>query len=1167
MKLDEIRVGMVLKGLVPGKVATVIACSGSGDSRKIIYELPDQELGSRLIYKDSENLLSEINETVLRFSGDGAKFKLATEALRIHLAYLFDPMTAVNMSNVEPLPHQITAVYESMLPRQPLRFLLADDPGAGKTIMAGLLISELLLRSDACRILVVAPGNLVEQWQDELRDKFGLSFEIFSQALLTNSVSGNPFDEHDRLIARIDQLSRNDEYQAKLLQVEWDLVIFDEAHKLSATYVGQDIKKTKRFVLAEKLGEKTRHLLLMTATPHNGKEGDFQAFLSLLDPDRFYGKPLKDNQNIEVKDVMRRMVKEDMRRFDGSKLFPDRVAETVNYSLSKDEQVLYEEVTHYVREEMNRADSLLNKAHKNVVGFALTILQRRLASSPEAIYQSIRRRHRRLNNILEEIKRGNSNNGAHLPEAHMEYPALEIAMSEDWDIQEELPAAEEEEMEDELVQQASAAKTVKELEIEIEKLKYLSQLAEKVVASCYDRKWEEVSNLIHSEGISLERKLIIFTEHKDTLLYLERRLVNLYGRKDAVAVIHGGVSRELRRKIQDSFRNDPDLKVLIATDAAGEGVNLQNTNLMINYDLPWNPNRIEQRFGRIHRIGQTKTCYLWNMVAKGTREGDVFQRLFEKLKTQREALGGRVFDVLGEIFEEVSLKDLLIEAIRNENKDSHQVLNTLESVFDSEHVKNLVNDNALCREVFGNDRLFAVKQRMDLAEARKLQPHFIQSFFLEAFRSLGGTVSKRETGRYEIKHVPVKLQHFVVKNRKDGLGSRRTVLRKYERICFDKKYVFLPGRPNSPRAEIMHPGHPLLQAVNATIRQEYQDAVENGAVLIDKNNYETEPRLLVLVECSVREESGEKDYVSRQMQFLWVHKNGQISLAGIAPHRDLDPLTDRQREQLKQVIERGWDLSNSKEAVQQYANRLTHKMLEEAKIERQEHVERICKQVKQRLRYAIKLLDEKYSDLRERIENGKRRQGDEARLAQIDERIEILSNRLSHRIKELEQQKCLYSPQPMIRGFALVIPQGMLPGENTVDAASRRKIELLAMEAVTKAEVQLGRLVKDVSKDNKGWDIESMSKVGDGELLPCRYIEVKGRAKGADEVTVTKNEVDQALNLGEKFLLAIVFVDGDKASTPLYVKNPFMNPLDDGVTSVNFKIANLLNRSTTAEES
>ncbi|MGA8709197.1 MAG: helicase-related protein, partial [Steroidobacteraceae bacterium] len=559
---------------------------------------------------------------------------------------------------VEPLPHQITAVYESMLPRQPLRFLLADDPGAGKTIMAGLLIKELIARGDLQRCLVVCPGSLAEQWQDELYRRFHLPFEILTNDKLEAARTGNWFMENNLVIARLDKLSRNEDVQAKLTVPDgrWDLVVCDEAHKMSATYFGGEVNYTKRYRLGQLLSTITRHFLLMTATPHNGKEADFQLFMALLDGDRFEGRFRDGVHTADVSDLMRRMVKENLLKFDATPLFPERIANTVPYKLSDGEAQLYKAVTDYVRGEFNRAEALQNDKRAGTVGFALTILQRRLASSPEAIYQSLRRRRERLESRLRELEL--LQRGGSIPTAFViDAPALDADDVEDL---EEAPDNEVEAAEEQILDQATAARTIAELKAEIGTLQHLEELALAVRRSGTDRKWRELANLlseIFTPAAMVERvsdnaepfdadgprlkaspsqKLMIFTEHRDTLSYLEQRISTLLGRSQAVVCIHGGMGREDRMKTQEAFRHDPEVKILLATDAAGEGINLQRAHLMVNYDLPWNPNRIEQRFGRIHRIGQTEVCHLWNLIAEETREGEVYLTLLEKLNEARK---------------------------------------------------------------------------------------------------------------------------------------------------------------------------------------------------------------------------------------------------------------------------------------------------------------------------------------------------------------------------------------------------------------------------------------------------------------------------------------------------------------------------------------------------
>ena len=406
--LEDLKPESVVEGLVVGRSVTVIATTWHGhDTMEVVYRTPDGAVDNRLLSRSDEARLSIASEERhWTLDADGELFKLASEARRIELAHLFDPYVAIESANIDPLPHQIEAVYEQMLPRQPLRFLLADDPGAGKTIMSGLYIRELVIRGDAERVLIVAPGSLVEQWQDELWQRFQLPFDILSRDMVENARTGNPFIERNFLIARVDQIARNEDLQVKLRASEWDLVVVDEAHKMAARYFGSKLEKTKRYQVGEQLRGITRNLLLLTATPHNGKEEDFQQFLALLDPDRFAGR-LRDGRAPDASDLMRRYVKENLLTFDGRPLFPERIARTVKYDLSPLEDGLYKAVTHYVREEMDKAKAIEEGGDRRrglVVGFALTALQRRLASSPEAIYRSVQRRKERLQKRLIELE-------------------------------------------------------------------------------------------------------------------------------------------------------------------------------------------------------------------------------------------------------------------------------------------------------------------------------------------------------------------------------------------------------------------------------------------------------------------------------------------------------------------------------------------------------------------------------------------------------------------------------------------------------------------------------------------------------------------------------------------------------------------------------------------
>lgn len=1165
LKLEQVQKDSILKGIEPGIPVRIISVEPAGDAAvTVYYKREDGRLVERMLFRTDEPSLSvAVEGRPWAFDANGEEFKLATEAYRINLAYLFDPMMAVHTSNVEPLPHQITAVYESMLPRQPLRYVLADDPGAGKTIMAGLFIRELVMRADAKRILIVAPGSLVDQWKDELYEKFGLGFTIFSRELESQSHTGNPFDEYDYLIARLDQISRDDVLLEKLSATQWDLVVVDEAHKMSASWQGQgEVRKTKRFQLGELLGTTARHFLLMTATPHNGKEEDFQLFLSLLDSDRFYGKFRDGAHKVDVSDLMRRMVKEELVKFDGKPLFPERFAYTVNYRLSDMEAALYSAVTGYVRNEMNKADEL-QAGRRGTIGFALTALQRRLASSPEAIYQSLKRRRDRLKRRIEEEKL--RQRGEQLSEV------LRPDTPEDiFDAADEMGADEYENFEEELIDQATAARTIQELETEVQILEGLVEQARVVAQSKRDRKWEELSNLLQNtpemrDESGHQRKIIIFTEHRDTLNYLNDRIRGLFGMPDAVIQIHGGVKRDERRNVQELFRNDKDVLVLLATDAAGEGVNLQNANLMVNYDLPWNPNRLEQRFGRIHRIGQTEPCHLWNMVASETREGDVFQRLFEKLEVERKALGGRVFDILGEVFEERSLRDMLIEAIRygDDPEVRAKLDREVEGALDEAHIKRIMERNALAEEVMSPERLFAVKEQMEKAEARKLQPYFIRSFFNQAFTRLGGELRPREPGRYEITHVPA-----VIRERDRQLTGRdrrfnEPVLKRYERICFEKEHIHLRHKP---MASLIHPAHPLMQAIIDLMMEQHRSKLKQGSVLVDPNDLGIQPRLLFMVDHSVKEGDQSKETLaSRRMQFVAIDEHGNAEHAGWAPHLDLQPMSPADQERIEDVLAAPWIQKDLEQSVLSYAStHLVPEHYQEIKHRREAMVDKTLEAVHDRLVKEINYWSDRHIKMQEDVAAGKQPR---VQLENIRRTVDELTARLESRKKELEGMRQVVSATPLVAGGALVIPQGLLnqrkgEGEFTADAAARSRIEAIAMQSVIAAERALGHEVIDVSADKCGWDVTAIpAKRQDGSIPEARHIEVKGRAKGQSTVTVTRNEILYGLNQAEKFILAVVLVDGEAVDGPHYIRKPFTQEPDWATTSINLDLRQLLDKA------
>ena len=1153
---EQLVAGARIEGILPDGAVTLISVQPRGaDAVEIVYRDSTGRLGQQLFFRAHMQQLHVVpTQRVWPLDGDGANFRRVAEAHRIKLAHLFDPLMAVHTSHVQPLPHQITAVYQEMLTRLPLRYVLADDPGAGKTIMTGLLIKELLLRGDLRRCLIVAPGSLVEQWQDELSQKFDLPFEILTNDRLEAARTSNAFTEMPLLIAKLDKLARDEHAQAQLYATEWDLIVVDEAHKLSASFFGNEIKETRRYQLGQELGRITRHFLLLTATPHNGKEADFQLFMALIDPERFAGKFRDGVHAVDTSDLMRRLLKEHLMTFDGTPLFPERRSYTANYRLSPPEQQLYDDVTNYVRDQFNRADAIENAGRKGTIGFALTILQRRLASSPEAIYQSLHRRHERLERRLREMQVGD--------DATVDAdPDLPIFTTDDLDDLEEQDA-DLEATEEQVVDRATAARTRAELAAEIAVLAQLEQQAWKVKCSRTDRKWEELADVLGRPIMFLpsgqRRKLIIFTEHRDTLTYLAERIRVLVGDDDVVVTIDGGVRREERRRLQGEFTENPTVAILVATDAAGEGINLQKAHLMINYDLPWNPNRLEQRFGRIHRIGQEEVCHLWNLVADETREGEVYATLLRKLDVARIALGGQVFDILSKLtFDNVPLRDLLVKAIRygEDPQVKAQMQQVVEGAVDQDALRTLLNERALATETLDAARVHEIREEMERAETRRLQPHFIADFFIDAFRHLGGVIREREPRRYEITHVPVALRGVAPRSIR-----RDPVLTRYERVAFAKDLLRVPGKPP---ATFLTPGHPLLDVVLNTILERYRGLLSQGAILIDQTDLGTTPRVLFLLEHAIQDartdKTGNQYVVSRQMQFLELTPDAAPYLAGYAPYLDYAPLEEADRALAESVLDAPWLREPLADQALEFAiTTLVPDHFATVSLRREALVRKTQAAVEERMNQEIRYWDGRSAELSDQERRGKVN----ARLnaAQARARAEDLERRLEVRREELQQELFLSVVPPVVLGGALIFPAGLLAqlrGAFSDDADrtahETKRVESAAMAAVMRHERELGFVPRDVSAVKCGYDIESHDAAS-GHL---RFIEVKGRVAGADTVTVSKNEILTALNQPERFILAIVLVDGN-ATTLRYLQHPFLHEPDFATTCVVYDVAKLL---------
>ena len=952
-------------------------------------------------------------------------------------------------------------------------------------------------------------------------------------------------------------LARNEDLLSQLARTEWDLVVVDEAHKMSATYQGDDVKETKRYKLGRCLEKVARHFLLMTATPHNGKPEDFQLFMALLDEDSFAGKYRKGvHSSDSPKHLMRRRVKEDLLRFDGTRLFPEREATTAKYTLSPGEMELYEHVTEYVRNGMNRANKLRLEGQvrrSTAVGFALTILQRRLASSPRAILRSLERRRERLSDRVveaeqtrDELSEGsnadeesNANEEVatlgRVPEG-FEWSDFDDLNADEFDA-DEILASQVEDFEDKIVDEATAARTIAELKAEITELDGLVKQAQVLYGSGDDRKWDELSNLLQNTPEMLDdtgrtKKLIVFTENRDTLDYLLERLGRLSGRSGAVVAIHGGIRREERRRVQDQFTQDDQVRILVATDAAGEGLNLQRAHLMVNYDLPWNPNRIEQRFGRIHRIGQTEVCRLWNLVAGDTREGQVFERLLEKLEEQRKALGGKVFDVLGEAFSDKPLRELLIEAITAPEAQQLRLKLVIDETVGT-RMQELIEEHSLLSDDLNSAVVDEIRDQMERTRAMRLQPSFIRRFFFSAFELLGGRTIRRESERYQVSRVPAALRNW------DTEQGRHRLLPGYERICFERDEIAVQG---APLADLVSPGHPLLDATIGGLWERHGSLLQQGSVLVDPEDMGELPKVLVFLEHEICDGTnapgGKRRVVSKRFEYVQVSEGGEITDAGRHPYLDFRSPTDEERQLLTPLAAADWarDSLVSKALEHAIAHNVSHHLSEvEARVHPK--VDRTLAAVQQRLGSEMDYWDTRVLRLQDDERAGK--PNAKINSGRARRRSEEAEDRMKRRTAELVRQRKLSPLAPRVVGGAFVVPAGLLsvlsgdtsPHDHALDTS---RTDRLAVDAVLAAELALGREATEMPHNNKGYDVET--RHGDGHLM---FIEVKGRVIGAKDFTITSSEIICALNNGDDHILALVEVADDDTTDVRYLYDPF----------------------------
>lgn len=738
------------------------------------------------------------------FNGNPHHVFLSLEARRYRYADLYDPLLAMNTSKVDPLPHQIEAVYGFVLKLPRIRFLIADDPGAGKTIMAGLIIKEMKMRHLVKRILIVAPGHLKDQWRRELKERFDESFVVMDKGLMDNTYGENPWERENQIITSID-FAKRDEVLPSLEASSFDLVIADEAHKMSAYRYGDKLDKTSRYRLGEALSRQCEHLLFLTATPHRGDPENFRLFLDLLEPGFFATtEMLQESIENRTNPLFIRRVKEDLKDFEGKPLFLPRHVKTLSFNLGTDsplEKDLYNDLSKYVNTQYNKA---LAADKKRNIAFALVILQRRFASSVYALLQSLERRKRRLTDILNGVE----------SRQNKEKKTFDLDDTEDMS---EADRWKEEEFWETL----SVAENKEELKKEIATLGDLAQRASKIIEDGIEIKLSELKKTLKElNDKNPDKKILVFTESKDTLEYLSNR-IRSWGY--AVNTIHGGMSLEYRVNEEKRFKNET--QILVATEAAGEGINLQFCNLMINYDIPWNPNRLEQRMGRVHRYGQTKEVYVFNLVAEDTREGKVLTRLFEKIQEIRDALGSdKVFDVLSEVLYGTNLAQILVDAAANA-KSLEEILKEIDIIVDDEYiarVKENLGDTLATRHI----DCTRIKEMAVKARESRLIPEYTEAFFKKVLEVAGGRISDRKDKLLAIDSVPSEIRNY---SRDENFKKRYgTIAKSYSQVTFDKDIAV-----KHPNAEFLCFGHPLFEASLAYVGEKMGDSPAKGAVFED----------------------------------------------------------------------------------------------------------------------------------------------------------------------------------------------------------------------------------------------------------------------------------------------------------------------------------------------
>ena len=1120
-----IETGNIIKNLSPTEAVVIDKIRKLGSKFSLSYTgVNTNKRGSKILDEQQMSTLEVLtSDGEFNFKGDPEKFVLFAEAERINSAYQFDPLFAINCSVVDPLPHQVEAVYKYLLPQPKIRFLLADDTGAGKTIMTGLLLKELLMRKIVERVLIVTPGGLTKQWQeDEMGIKFNIPFKLVNRDVFSSEPT--VFQTNDRLVASIDFICREDIMQV-VAKSTWDLVIFDEAHKLSAYEYGEKIYKSKRYEAAHILAQQCEHLLLLTATPHRGRKDTFKRLLQLLDDDIFATADLATERVRELsmnganKFFIRRL-KEDMKDWDGNALYKNRHTKTTSYNLTSDEKRLYDAVTTYLTKRKKEANET-----KNIhVSLALQVMQRRLVSSIYAIRNTLQKRWLALQGLADELDKNPS-----LWKQRIKFEELEVANIDDLDEldDEERDALDNIMADPKKLKLFTTAKSLSEIKVEAGEVKSLYEMANTLYNQQQEeQKYKELKKLLTSEGVIDGEKLVIFTEHKDTLLYLQERLTN---NGYHVATIHGGMSVDERRMSQCRFMSK-EVQILICTDAAGEGINLQFCRLLINWDIPWNPNRLEQRMGRIHRYGQKSDVLVFNMVASNTREGQVLKKLLTKLDVIREQLGDdRVYDVIQDVLKGVSLDSIISSVLNGQESDLDLFIDKdakdLGDLF-SQSIRN--QDKSIAHSSVDYKDARRLKEDSD---EKRLQPIYIRLFFERAFKYLGGKYDEIADGIFQITYIP----DIIVSRLKEQYRIYAENLTSL--YFFFDKAKFLEYQNSTAqygKAHYINPGNALFDCLIDTVRDSFRDEMLKGTVLVSPED--KHPYFAFFVKNQIQDnrptQSGEPNISNELLTLICQNEDGVFQQTSPAKLLDLCPPVEFAKEIVppepaneNEVVE--WAYSNQTEPLLE----ATEKMVKEDTESRREYLQTAFQQIILDIQGEINELQNKilFSD-DEKVQQ---------KLMMKEARYNALKVRKKERLAQLDNMIELFPVEPEVLGCAYVLPLNQVEYRNTFGMSRDDEVEAIAMKVAIDYETEHGRKTSDVSKDNVGYDVKSIDVQGNK-----RYIEVKGRA-GTDGVMLSENEMNRLAQLGTKAWLYIV--------TECRSESPILNIVNDPARKLVFE--------------